>query len=125
MNPGNEKKKPDLSFIRDALHNDTIRFGTYIPKDSPFISMGRKVKILGPEKSVEIVSYGERIIPDLIALLRDEDRDWAAHVVLSSITGGDAMTLSVFADNVEEWRRTHKNHDLTHWKSYGDKTKQR
>ena len=106
------------NILLNSLNNKTIQFATYIPTGSPFISIGRKIKIIGPEEAVKITRYGEQIIPDLIKLLHDEERDWAANVVLSSITGRDALIVSVYADNYEKWKKTQKKRDVIYWENW-------
>jgi hypothetical protein len=110
-------KNEDKTILLNSLNNNTIEFGTYRPKDSRFISLGRKIKILGPPEAVKITQYGEEVISDLIKLLQDEERDWAANVILSSITGRDASIVSVFADNYEKWQKTQKKNDINYWKN--------
>jgi hypothetical protein len=110
-------KMDEKRILLDCLGNDKIRFATYIPKDSHFISIGRKIKILGPQEALRIAQYGEDAIPDLMELLYDDKRDWAANVILSSITGRDALILSVYADDYEKWKKTQKEKDVTYWKN--------
>ena len=107
----------------NSLSNKTIQFGTYIPEDSPFVSVGRKIKIKGPEEAIKIMQHGEQMIPDLIRLLHDDERDWAANVILSSITGRDALAVSVHADDYEKWKKTQKKRDVIYWENWLNENK--
>ena len=101
-----------------SLDNTTIRFATYILDHSPFVSIGRRIKILGPEVALRIADYGEGIAPDLVELLHDEERDWAANVILSSIAGRDAVIVSAYADAVPRWRKAQKQNDVAYWRKW-------
>lgn len=123
MVPNCSSERDNKIALLNSLNNKTIQFATYIPKDSPFISIGRKIKIIGPEEAVKITQYGEQIVPDLIKLLHDEERDWAANVILSSITGRDALIVSVYADNYEKWKTTQKTRDVMYWENWLNENK--
>ena len=112
------KERANQKIPLDTLHNQTIQFATYMPSGSRFVSLGRKITILAPEEAVKIASGGSQIIPALINLLHDEERDWAANVILASISEQDALRVSVYASNIEEWKETQKEADIRYWEKW-------
>jgi hypothetical protein len=123
MSSNRKSEHDENTIFLNSLNNKSIRFATYIPKGSPFISMGRKVKIIGPEEAVTIAQCGERMVPDLIKLLDEEEKDWAANVILSSITGRDALMVSAYADDHEKWKTTQKERDVIYWENWVNENK--
>lgn len=116
-------EKDKKEYLLNYLNNKTIQFATYMPEGSPFISIGRKIKIMGPENALKITQYGEQMIPDLIKLLHDDEKDWAANVILSSITGRDALIVAVFADDYGKWKKNQKKYDIIYWNNWLDERK--
>lgn len=64
--------------------------------------------------------YGKKLIPDLINLLiNDTNKDWAANLLLYSITNSSAVTLKSYNnEKIEEWRRIKKDCEIKKWQEY-------
>ncbi len=67
----------DMNTLLSATDNNTIEFATEIPKNSPFISIGREIRIIRPD-SLRNFSVPELwdIIEQLIIFFDFSDRDW-------------------------------------------------
>jgi ubiquinone biosynthesis protein UbiJ len=90
-----------LAFVR----NDCIRFVTTTRPDSPFATLNRRVVITDPPELVELANKGDvRVLDQLIELLTDADRAWAAMVLLAALTGKEGDTVNAFATSPEKWR---------------------
>jgi hypothetical protein len=88
-----------------AVRSDTIEYGTYRPPDSRFLSLGRRVFVAGPPAAVTLARSGDPAVFDaLLPLLRRRDQAWAAEVILSALTGQDAMSLQAWSPD-EWWER--------------------
>jgi hypothetical protein len=103
--------------ISDELSNETIEYATEIPRGSPFVSLGRQVVILGPAPVASRLKDAaiEQNIPELIGLLASADKDWAANLVLYSISGRDALPLAGIENGAAEWRASRKEADVAYW----------
>jgi hypothetical protein len=87
--------------LKDSLtsvRNDRIKFVTMSPPDSQFATLGRWVVITGPPELVELSKTGDvRILDELVRLLKDSDRAWAAMVLLAALTRREEDVVSAFA----------------------------
>ena len=96
-------------------------------------STGRVTKIVNTvmweNKQMKKIAYdknAKELIPELVALLNDPNRDWAANILLYSITNTDAVILKYYLPNkYEEWRKIRKNRDVKRWNEYLKQHKQR
>jgi len=106
--------------ISDELSNVTIAYATEIPRGSPFVSLGRQVVILGPAPVAGRLKDAtiEQNIPELIGLLASPDKDWAANLVLYSISGRDALPLAGIENGAAEWRAGRKEADVAYWTTW-------
>lgn len=105
-----------MSELPALLRNDTIRFATEIPKGSPFVSLGRRIKILGPELPVGADLVRE--IPGVISLLDSPEGDWAANLFLYAVTERDALPLIGIENDVAKWRAGQKASDVAYWRKW-------
>jgi len=94
----------DLKDSLTSVRNDRIKFVTTSSGDSPFTTLGRRVVIVGPPEVVELSRTGDvRILDELVALLRDRDRAWAAMVLLAALTRREEDVVNAFATSQEKW----------------------
>ncbi len=108
-----------MNTLLSAIDNNTIEFATEIPKNSPFISIGREIRIIRPDSLRNfLVPELLDIIEQLIIFFDSSDRDWAANVFLYAITGRDALFLSGYENDIEKWRSEQKEADLRYWKKW-------
>jgi hypothetical protein len=92
--------KQSLTFVR----NDRIQFVTMSPSDSQFTSLERRVVVTGPPELVDLSRTGDiRLLDELVALLKDPDRAWAAMVLLAALTGREEDTVNAFATSPDKW----------------------
>ncbi len=64
-------------------------------------------------------NYGKKFVPDLVLLLTDSTRDWAANILLYSITETNATMLKYYpTSKMNEWRRERKDKDVERWRNY-------
>jgi hypothetical protein len=93
--------------LKDSLpsvRNDRIKFVTMSPPDSQFATLGRWVVITGPPELVELSNAGDvRVLDEIVALLKDQDRAWAAMVLLAALTRREEDVVSAFATSPEKW----------------------
>jgi hypothetical protein len=62
--------------------------------------------------------YGKKLIPELIDLLSDTIRDWAANIFLYALTETSAVTIKYYSSSkIKEWRSIRKEVDVAKWKS--------
>lgn len=87
-----------------GVQNDRIAFATVRPPGSPFAMLERQVTITGPPDLVALAQSGDpTVVAELIALLDDPARNWAAEVLLAALTGHEADLVAQFAAVPEEW----------------------
>jgi hypothetical protein len=89
-----------LSFVR----NDLIQFVTMRPPDSQFTTLERRVVITGPPELVQLSGFGDkRVLEELVGLLKQRDKAWAAMVLLAALTGREEKMVDVFATSPGNW----------------------
>lgn len=63
--------------------------------------------------------YGKELIPYLVKMFDDSDRDWAANVLLYALTESSAATLRYYdIYKIDNWRRLQKQSDKEKWQKY-------
>jgi len=74
------------------------------PPGSPFALLDRRVVITGPPEVAELASAGDvSILDEVLDLLKDPDRAWAAEILLASLTGHEEKIVDTFATQPDEW----------------------
>jgi hypothetical protein len=97
--------KDSLAFVR----NDRIQFVTTSAPDSQFATLDRRIVITGPTELVELAGKADvRVLDQLVGLLKDPDRAWAAMVLLAALTRREEDAVNTFATSPEKW-----------WESFG------
>ncbi len=82
-----------------------------------------RVMIVEPKKAVILSNLGYEVVPVLIKLLYDKNRDWAAHVLLTSITGHFIARREVTSgyttkNEIIRWRKYKKKSVIIYWKKW-------
>ena len=87
-----------------SVRNDRIQFVTTRPPSSQLATLERLVVVTGPPELVQLARGGasERL-NDLVALLKDPDRAWAAEVMLAAMTGHEGKIVDVFQATPDRW----------------------
>jgi hypothetical protein len=92
---------PDLL---DAVRNDSVEFVTFAPPDSQFAVLDRRVAVVAPPELERLAVTGDPdVLDELIDLLRDPDRAWAAQVVLSAMTRREEKDVEAFSTDPGAW----------------------
>jgi hypothetical protein len=87
-----------------AVRNDCIQFATMRPPDSRFATLERRVVVTGPPELVELARIGDkRVLDELVGILKESERAWAALVLLAAMTRREEKVVDTFATNVDSW----------------------
>lgn len=88
----------------DAVQNDRIEFITMRPPGSPYASLERRVVVTGPPELVALAESGDvAMLDELIDRLKDQERAWAAAVLLAAMAGREQKFVDAFAATPDEW----------------------
>jgi hypothetical protein len=80
-----------------AVRNDSIQFATSRRRGATLPTLDRQVVLTGPPEAVAIAERGEvAVLDQLVPLLADRDRAWAAEVMLAAMTGREADIVNSF-----------------------------
>ncbi len=94
------KPKDSLNFV----WNDRIKFVTMSSPDSQFATLDRLIVITGPAELIELAGKADiRVLDQLVSLLRDPDRAWAAIVLLAALTRREEKVVDAFANRIIEY----------------------
>lgn len=115
--------KPDEFIRRTPLLNEvtnaTIQFLTTRDDNSALPTLGRRVMVTGPPGVVEFMGTGDvRVLDELVELLRDPNRAWAAEVVLASLTHNEENIVNAFATNPAHWQDSVGKDAYARWKEW-------
>ena len=112
--------------LLDAVRNDGVQFVTMRPRGSAFAVLDRKVVITAPPELDELAGLGDPdVLDELVDLLDDPDRAWAAAVVLSAATGRDAKQIESFSASPDEWWATLGETAQERWRDWLQDTRDR
>lgn len=93
-------QKDILAFVR----NDCIEFVTMRPPGSKFALLERRVVVTGSQDLVELCEKGDVcVLDDLVKILNEPDRAWAAVVLLAALTRREEKIVDSFATIPDEW----------------------
>ena len=88
----------------EAVRAGDVEFATMRPRGSSFAVLDRVVRVTGPPALVELARAGDvGVLDDLVELLGDEERAWAAEVLLAALTGREAKDVEVFGSDPAAW----------------------
>ncbi|MFH2062464.1 MAG: hypothetical protein ABIJ43_05765 [Candidatus Beckwithbacteria bacterium] len=120
--------KNKIKKIIEILDNTTIGYASYIPEGSPFITLGRKIEVIRPIELVEMLQNlnddeVDELTHVLIEILDNPNKDYAADVLLYSLTGVDAAMRQYI--NLEIWNNSEKKTSIPYWKGWLQKNKKK
>lgn len=102
-----------------AVHNARIQFASFRPPGSRYASLDRRVTVVAPPELVELARTNDvTILDQLVELLSDRDRAWAAEVVLAAMTGQEADLVASYSDPPERWLDTQGATAAARWRSW-------
>ena len=88
----------------DAVRNNRIRFATMRPEGSQFTTLERRVVITEPQELVALSRSGDLgVLDQLVELLRDPDRAWAAMVMLAAMTRVEEKIADNYSARPQDW----------------------
>ena len=94
----------DVQTDLDQVRTDRVEFVSFRPAGAMTTALERRIDVTGPPALVALLRGPDlRLLQQLIHLLGDERRAWAAHVLLASLTGHDAKTVELYASTPERW----------------------
>ncbi len=86
------------------VDNDQIEFVTLPPPGSPFATLERRIVVTASPALVALTQRGDlHLLDELVPLLADPQRAWAAEVLLAAMTGEEAKIVDSFAAHPTEW----------------------
>jgi hypothetical protein len=104
-----------------SLRSATIRVATYRPPNSQLATLERKVTIIGPDEAKRLEAVGDpAILDELLPLLDDPERAWAANVLLAKLTQSDEKTVDIYAAQPDRWWQTFGPHARQSWQRFLD-----
>ncbi|MEO8699043.1 MAG: hypothetical protein ABI867_03335 [Kofleriaceae bacterium] len=104
-----------------TLRSDTIQLVTYRPPGSTFAVLDRRVMITGPADAKRLTELGEvAILDQLVPLLDDPERAYAASAVLAQLTQHDEKTVEVYATDRAGWWTTFGPSARRTWQAFLD-----
>ena len=94
----------ELEDMLAAVRSDRVEFVTMRPPGSAFATLERRVVVTGPPELVELAGTGDpAVLDELVKLLKDPERAWAAMVLLASMTCREEKIVDAFAARTGEW----------------------
>ena len=95
----------DAPDLHAAIRNDSIQFATMRPPEATLPTRGRRVVVVAPPEAVALARRGDvALLDQLVALLADPERAWAAEVMLAALTGNEADLVNDFQGSPESFR---------------------
>lgn len=99
-----ENKNMRKSDMLNTVYNNRIEFATMRPPGSRFAMLERRVVITAPPELVELSASNDiQILDELVNLLQQQDRAWAALVLLSAMTQREEKIVDSFATDPDDW----------------------
>jgi hypothetical protein len=93
-----------LDDLLSAVQNDRIQFVTMRPPGSPFVLLERRVVVVAPPEVEQLIARGDpHLLEELIPLLQDPQRAWAAEVILAAVTRQEEKMVDTYATNPDQW----------------------
>ncbi len=87
-----------------SVRNDRIEFATSRPDGSQFATLDRRVLVTAPPELVELSLAGDlQVLDQLVELLKDPERAWAAVVLLAAMTRREEKIVDNNASKPDQW----------------------
>ena len=87
-----------------VIRNATIQIATQRRPHSPFATLDRRVVIVAPDEAKQLAALGDpEILADLVQLLDDPERAWAANAMLASLTAHGEDIVNAYATEPANW----------------------
>ena len=94
----------ELTDQLDAVRNNRIQFATMRPEGSQFATLERRVVITEPQELVALSRSGDLgVLEQLVELLNDPARAWAAMVLLAAMTRVEEKIADNYAARPQDW----------------------
>lgn len=101
------------------VYNDQIKFVTIRPPDSQFVLLERRVVVTGPPELVQLAQTGTLdTLDELVKLLADSERAWAAEVLLAAMTRREEKIVDTYAAHPDEWWRVMGEGAYQRWNNW-------
>jgi hypothetical protein len=108
-----------LTHLLDAVTDAKIEFVTARDDRAALPTIGRRVVVTGPPDAVKLMSIGDvRALEELVELLRDPNRAWAAEVVLASLTRNEGDIVNAFAAHPDRWQDSVGKNAYERWSEW-------
>jgi hypothetical protein len=108
-----------LEFVSDKK----IRFTTARPAHAKFVFLDREIIVTGPPEVVSLRRTGDVLfLRELVNLLAERGRAWAAEVVLAAMTGREADIVNAFAADRNAWLNSVGRTAHERWSNWLDET---
>ena len=116
---GNQVQSGQVTQLLDAVTNEKIEFVTTSGDRPPLPTAGRRVVVTGPPEVMKLMSLGDvGLLEQLVNLLREPKRAWAAEVVLASLTGHEASVVNAFANQSAKWQESVGQNAYERWSEW-------
>jgi len=97
-------KTMDVKKLVGGLRSDEIRCATFRPPGSQFATLERRVMVTAPDGAKRLAESGDPAVLDqLVPLLADPARAWAAEVILAAMTRNEEKMVDVYMRSPDEW----------------------
>jgi hypothetical protein len=111
----------DVPKALDQVRNACVEFVSSRPAGAKTTALERRIDVTGPPALVALLREPDlRLLQQLIHLLGDEHRAWAAHVLLASLTGHDAKNVELYASAPERWWHDFGASAVARWQAWLD-----
>jgi hypothetical protein len=105
-----------LDDVLAEVYNGRIEFVTMRPPDSQFALLERRVVVTGPPELVQLAQTGTLdTLDELVKLLADPERAWAAEVLLAAMTRQEEKIVDNYAAHPDEWGRVMGERAYQRW----------
>jgi hypothetical protein len=117
-------KHMELMKKLEAVRNDRIEFATTRPPGSQFATLDRRVVITAPPELVELSVAGElQVLDQLVALLKDPERAWAAVVLLAAMTRREEKIADNYSAIPDQWWEAFGKTAYERWSKWLDENR--
>jgi hypothetical protein len=111
-----EDKTAQLAQLLKAVTDENIEFVTTRKDRAALPTLDRRVVVTGPPDVVKLLSIGEvSVLEELVTLLRDPNRAWAAEVLLAALTHHEEDMVNAFAAHPDQWQASVGKNAYERW----------